>query len=189
MKLAPLQCGRHAALHFPKLTSPLRPPAALCSSMPWTRGWQLSETRPTRAWKCRCGAVCAVCAELCAVCSQACNLGWAAATWAQGSSQDALQSTLWRVAGRPPACAFPSLPLPLQPPSASPIISKLKQFTHTARPQDCELVYVAFDILHNGTSVLNMEPLETRLRLLRQFVKSGESGERLRRQGACANDS
>ncbi|KAL4438716.1 hypothetical protein ABPG77_006320 [Micractinium sp. CCAP 211/92] len=41
--------------------------------------------------------------------------------------------------------------------------------------QGCELVYVAFDILHNGTSVLNMEPLETRLRLLRQFVKSGES--------------
>ncbi|KAL4440149.1 hypothetical protein ABPG75_003150 [Micractinium tetrahymenae] len=40
---------------------------------------------------------------------------------------------------------------------------------------DCELVYVVFDILHNGASALNMEPLETRLRLLRQFVRSGES--------------
>lgn len=44
--------------------------------------------------------------------------------------------------------------------------------------QDCELVYVAFDILHNGSSALNMEPLERRLSLLRDFVKSGESGER-----------
>lgn len=44
-------------------------------------------------------------------------------------------------------------------------------------------MYVVFDVLHNGASALNVEPLEARLRLLRQFVKSGESGERPR--AAC----
>lgn len=42
--------------------------------------------------------------------------------------------------------------------------------------QDCELLYVAFDLLHNGRTALTERPLSERLELLRRAVVPGEAG-------------
>jgi len=43
-------------------------------------------------------------------------------------------------------------------------------------PQDCELLYVAFDLLHNGHTALTEHPLSDRLERLRGAVVPGEPG-------------
>lgn len=44
-------------------------------------------------------------------------------------------------------------------------------FAH--KPQDCELLYIAFDVLHDGQRSLVAEPLRERQRLLEQVGPGG----------------
>ncbi len=45
-------------------------------------------------------------------------------------------------------------------------------------PQDCELVYVAFDILHDGKTGVNHLPLKERQRLLEEMIVPLDEGGR-----------